>query len=305
MKNLVLFLTAVLIWGSTWLVITFQLGEVHPLVSVAYRFAIAAVILLIYSYWKKLFTPLPAKMHLFLSIQGICLFGLNYWAVYEGEHHITSALAAVISTSIIYFNILFAWLLLKKPVSKQVLLGAIVGVMGIVLLFMPELSKTEFGEYAVLGLLLVLGGSILASLGNITSAYTQTLNVSVTHANALSMSYATLFLLALILLLDVPITIELSISYLSSLFYLAIFGSVVAFWAYLTLVGNIGADKAGYAVLVYPAIALILSSMFEGYQWQWQSFLGLALIVAGNLIAMNKWQQMGLMLKIAKTRIRG
>lgn len=310
MKNAILFTLAVMIWGSTWLVITFQLGSVHPLVSVAYRFAIASIILLSYCYWKKLFVPLDARSHAFLTFQGICLFGLNYWAVYTGEHYITSALAAVLSTVIIYFNILFGWLLLNKSISKEVVLGALVGISGVVLLFLPELADAQLSssgltDLTLLGIGLVLGGSILASLGNITSAHTQTLNISVTHANALSMSYATVFLFSMIWLFDIPLTIDTSFVYLSSLFYLSIFGSVIAFWAYLTLVGNIGADKAGYAVLVYPAIALILSSFFENYLWQWQSFAGLALIVVGNLIAMNKWQHVGTMMRIAKTRIRG
>jgi drug/metabolite transporter (DMT)-like permease len=305
MKNIILFMLAVLIWGSTWLVITFQLGDVHPLVSVFYRFAIAAVILLIYAKWKNLFKPLNAKSHILLALQGICLFGINHWAVYQGEHYITSALAAVMSTSIIYLNILFGWILLGKPVAKEVLGGAIIGVLGIILLFLPELTKSEMSQLAYWGLGLVFVGSILASLGNITSAYTQQSGIAVTHANALSMSYATIFLALIIAVSDIHFSFSYTFEYISSLLYLAIFGSVIAFWAYLTLVGNIGADKAGYAVLVYPAIALILSSLYEDYLWTWQSFLGLGLIVFGNLIAMNKWQQIGLALRISKTRIRG
>lgn len=305
MTNILLFITACVIWGSTWLVITFQLGEVHPLVSVAYRFALASVILLGFVAWKKRFQPLPARIHGFLAIQGICLFGLNYWAVYQGEHYITSALAAVISTSIIYLNILFSWLLLKKPIKKEVVFGALIGFFGIFLLFLPELQNSELSEYAYLGITLVFVGSILASLGNITSAYTQNKQVPVTLANALSMSYATIFLFLLIIILDVPLTIDTSFTYLSSLIYLSVFGSVIAFWAYLTLVGNIGADKAGYAVLVYPAIALVLSAMFEGFQWQLHTVIGLSLIVFGNLIAMNKWHSIGTALRIANTRNRG
>lgn len=305
MKNILLFITASVIWGSTWLVITFQLGEVHPLLSVAYRFALASVILLGFVAWKKRFQTLPIRIHGFLALQGICLFGLNYWAVYQGENYITSALAAVISTSIIYLNILFSWLLLKKPIKKEVVFGALIGFLGIFLLFLPELEDSELSEFAYLGIALVFVGSVLASLGNITSAYTQSKQVPVTLANALSMSYATVFLFALIFIMDIPLTIDMSFKYLSSLVYLAVFGSVIAFWAYLTLVGNIGADKAGYAVLVYPAIALILSAMFEGFEWQLQTIIGLGLIVFGNLIAMNKWRSIGTALRIAKTRVRG
>ena len=89
------------------------------------------------------------------------------------------------------------------------------------------------------------------------------------------MSYASLFLAIIVVFSDIPFSMSYTFEYVSSLLYLAIFGSVIAFWAYLSLVGNIGADKAGYAVLVYPAIALILSSLYEDYIWSWQSFLGL------------------------------
>lgn len=304
MTNVLLFLTAAIIWGSTWLVITFQLDHVHPLVSVAYRFALAAVILLAFAYWKKRFIKIPLRLHGFLALQGICLFGLNYWAVYQGEHYITSALAAVISTCIIYLNILFSWLLLKQAVRKEVVFGAVIGFVGIFLLFLPELQQSDFNQQAYTGVALVFIGSVLASLGNITSAYTQSKQVPVTFANAVSMTYATVFLFLLIALLDIPLTMDYSFKYISSLLYLAIFGSVIAFWAYLTLVGNIGADKAGYAILVYPAVALLLSALFENFEWRSETFIGFTLIVIGNLIAMNKWRQIVSVMQMAKAKLR-
>ena len=268
--------------------ITFQLDHVHPLVSVAYRFALAAIILLAFAYWKKRFIKIPLRLHGFLALQGICLFGLNYWAVYQGEHYITSALAAVISTCIIYLNILFSWLLLKQAVRKEVVFGAVIGFVGIFLLFLPELQQSDFNQQAYTGVALVFIGSVLASLGNITSAYTQSKQVPVTFANAVSMTYATVFLFLLIALLDIPLTMDYSFKYISSLLYLAIFGSVIAFACYLSLLTQIGPHKASYSNILFPAVAVVISTFFEGFEWTTYTVLGFTAIMLGNMVLLIK-----------------
>lgn len=73
-------------------------------------------------------------------------------------------------------------------------------------------------------------------------------------------------------------------SYTLSLVYLAVFGSVVAFTFYFTLVGRIGASQAAYSTLLFPLVALTVSTFYEGYQWHTNAVMGLALILLGNLV---------------------
>jgi len=291
MNNLALFLTSALIWGSTWLMITFQLGIVAPLVSVVYRFLLASVILFAYCLIRGRKFNFSRSDHFYILIQGLLLFGFNYWLTYMGITKINSALAAVLSTSIVYFNVIFARLFLGDPIKMEVITGASIGVIGIVLIFMPEIKLGENSSETMTGIWLLLGGSVFASLGNIVSAKTQRRKIPVLQANALGMGYAAVFLGSMAFVSGLTFDLEMTFSYLGSLVYLALFGSVIAFGAFLTVLGRIGPDKAGYITLVYPVIAIIISTFFEGYHWTMYSIFGLIIILFGNFIAMGKYKQ--------------
>lgn len=299
MNNLFLFLLAALIWGSTWLMITFQLGTVEPLVSVVYRFGLASAILFGYCLYKKRDFRFTRSDHFLIFVQGLLLFGFNYWLTYLGVTKINSALAAILSTSIVYFNVIFSRVFLGDKIKPEVLAGGTIGVIGIYLIFMPELEMsgpidgtgTLWESKAWAGILLVLAGSVFASLGNIFSAKTQRRRIPVLQANALGMGYASAFLGLIALFSGFKFDFVYSFSYIGSLIYLALFGSVIAFGAFLTVLGRIGPDKAGYISLVYPVIAIIISTIFEGYQWNIYSFSGLIIILVGNFLAMGKYKE--------------
>jgi len=291
MNNLALFLTSALIWGSTWLMITFQLGVVAPLVSVVYRFSLASMILFAYCLIRGRKFNFSKSDHVYILIQGLLLFGFNYWLTYMGITKINSALAAVLSTSIVYFNVVFARIFLRDPIKTEVLAGATIGVAGIALIFMPEIKLGENSNDTWAGIWLLLGGSVFASLGNIVSAKTQRRKIPVLQANALGMGYASILLALIVLISGLSFDFEMTFAYFGSLVYLALFGSVIAFGAFLTVLGRIGPDKAGYITLVYPVIAIIISTFFEGYQWTAFSIFGLIIILLGNFIAMGKYKQ--------------
>ena len=69
---------------------------------------------------------------------------------------------------------------------------------------------------------------------------------------------------------------------------MAIFGSVIAFGAYLTLLGRIGAHKAGYATVMFPVVALVLSMAFEDLKLDLAIVSGTALVLVGNLLVLRK-----------------
>ena len=133
LKNLFLFLTSCLIWGSTWLIIKFQLGVVDPLVSVTYRFLLAGLILLIYSKLKKINLKYGLKDHFWLAMQGVFLFGINYWLVYLAEVNLTSALVAVVFSTLVFMNVINGLIFLRTPIKRHMSIGAVVGMSGIAL----------------------------------------------------------------------------------------------------------------------------------------------------------------------------
>jgi drug/metabolite transporter (DMT)-like permease len=78
------------------------------------------------------------------------------------------------------------------------------------------------------------------------------------------------------------------VPYISSLLYLSLFGSVIAFGCYLTLLNNIGAHKASYSTIMFPAVAVVISTFVEGFVWDSYTFVGLSLMLLGNLLVLAK-----------------
>ncbi len=286
-KNLFLYTFTVLIWGSTWLAIKFQLGEVAPTVSVAYRFSLAAVILLIYSKIRGLNLRFGLKDHINMALLGTFLFSLNYWLVYISEIHLTSGLVAVIFSSIVLFNTFNGYLILRSPITIGMIIGALIGLLGIALVFHNEILAFDFSNNGLYGLSLGLGAAFIASLGNITAEYSQRRGLPVIQTNAFGMTYGAVIMLLVSFLSGQTFAFPVSPSYIGSLFYLSVLGSIVAFGLYLTLLGRIGSAKAAYSIMLTPIVALIFSTIFEGYVWSAAAFAGLGLVLIGNVILLQ------------------
>lgn len=288
MGNFLFYTLTVLIWGSTWLAIKFQLGTLDPMVSVAYRFTLAAVILMIWCRGRRLNMRFAAKDHLFMALQGTFLFGLNYWLFYAAELHLTSGLAAVIFSTILVMNMINGAIFLGAPFDMKVIAGGVLGLAGITLVFKPELAGFHLGDSGLLGMLLCVAATYLASLGNIISARNQKNGLPVIQTNAWGMSYGAILMLAVAFFSGRHFGFVNTPAYVIALIYLAVFGSIVAFGCYLTLVGRIGADRAAYATLLFPIVALGISTVWEGYRWTPEAVAGVILILAGNLLMLKK-----------------
>ncbi len=283
MHNGLLYIITVFIWGSTWLAIKFQLGVVSPELSVAYRFGLSAAILLVFSLIRRLPLRYSWRAHAFMAFQGLFLFSMNYILVYLAEGYLTSGLVAIIFSMIVILNVIFGAVFLRNPVRINVVIGALVGFAGLTLVFWPELSSFDFSSERALGIGLTFLGAASASLGNIISARNQRHTLPVVQTNAFGMAYGAVFMLALALLRGSQLTFDPSAGYVLSLLYLAVFGSVIAFYTYLTLLGRIGPDRAAYVTVLFPIIALLLSTLFEGMTWSLLQLAGVALVLLGNV----------------------
>lgn len=291
MNNLALYITAVLIWGSTWLLINFQLGVVAPGVSVVYRYAIAAALLFAWAWLRGLRLRFGLHAHARFLALGLLLFSFNYIATYSAQQYITSALNAVAFSTMMWMNVINARLFLGTRIEPRLWLGAALGMGGLVMLFWPGISEVSLSDTVLLGACLSLGGALLASLGNIVSKRAQEGGLPIIQSNAWGMLYGTGITALVAWWRGSEFVFEYSFSYIASLLYLAIFGSVVAFGAYLKLVGNIGPHKAGYAVVMFPVVAVVLSTLFEGLALEAHIVGGVVLVLTGNLVILGFWKR--------------
>ena len=286
MINFVLYITATLIWGSTWLGIKLQLDQVPPILSVGYRFCLASIILLIYCKIKNKTLSFSRRDHLFMAVQGFSLFGLGYIMSYLATSYLTSGLVAVIFSTILMWNILNLKLFMKQPVAWQAFTGGVLGLIGICIVFWHDLSVFT-ATRGLIGLLIALLGAYLASVGNVVGARNAKSGVPVTQANVFGMAYGALLCIVIHFGFGGELTMDWTFGYLGPMLYLTVFGSVVAFGCYMLLIARIGADHAAYVMLLMPVVALMLSTFFEEYQWSVNAVLGVIVVLVGNLIILT------------------
>lgn len=282
-----LYLSTVLIWGSTWLAIAWQVGEVPVSVSIAYRFGLAALVLLVGLSVLRRRQSLSGQDHLFCLIQGACVFGMNFYCFYLAAGILPSGLIAILFSMATLFNAVNGYLLFRTPIPNVFYVAILLGLPGMALVFRQDLLALQ-GNLAVLGAVgLSLLGTYGFSLGNMVSVRHQRRGLKITTTNAFAMLYGALLLGVIAVLQGASFSLPHDTRYLGALVYLAIIGSIGGFGAYFMLIGRIGAGRAAYASVLFPLVALGLSTVFEGYQWRPDAMLGLAMILGGNLLMFN------------------
>jgi drug/metabolite transporter (DMT)-like permease len=287
MSNAVLYTLTVFIWGSTWFAIELQLGVVAPEVSLVYRYGAASLLLFAWSRFRGLPMRFALRDHAWFVLIGILLFGINYVVTYRAQIYITSALTAIVFSSMVWMNIINARLFFGIKAGKRVLIGALLGAIGMIILFAPQISEVSFSDTVFYGSFLAVLGALIASFGNMVSQTTQKAKLPVVQTNAWGMLYGAVFTGIIAIGNGHTLNFEWTLAYVGSLAYLTVFGSIVAFGAYLTLLGRIGAHKAGYAMVMFPVVALIMSSLFEGLQIDVTTVVGTLFVLAGNLFVLK------------------
>nr|BDT28363.1 DMT family transporter [Bacteriovorax sp. HI3] len=291
-RNILLFSVCSLIWGTTWFVIKFQIDSTGPIAGVFFRYVLAALMMFaINIFFIKKSLKYPLANHKFFMLQGLFNFCLNYILTYVSEQYINSGLVALTFTVLIYFNMLGMKLIYKKEIYKNVIYGAIMGFFGIIFLFWREIANFSADKVTIFGIVIGIVATLFASIGNMFAYKNHQLKVPVMTFNAWGMLYGACFSLIIGLIQGESFHFPSTPSFLLSLSYLSLFGTVVAFWAYQTLVGTIGADRAAYTSIISPVIAMLISSVFENIVFTPQLFIGILLCFFGNLLALKKPQK--------------
>ena len=286
--NLSLYLLTVLIWGTTWIALKLQLGEVAIPVSIFYRFALAALVLFAILLIGRRLQAVNRRGQLICLAQGVCLFCVNFICFYTASRWIPSGLIAVVFSTATLWNALNARVFFGQRVASNVLAGGALGLSGLGCLFWPELSGHEASHETLLGLGLALLGTLCFSAGNMLSSLQQKAGLRPLTTNAWGMFYGASILGLYCVLSGTPFSFDWSSRYVGSLLYLVVPGSVIAFTAYLTLVGRMGPERAAYCTVLFPVVALNISAWVEGYQWTPAALLGLGLVMAGNVLVFRK-----------------
>jgi drug/metabolite transporter (DMT)-like permease len=286
-----LFLTATLIWGSTWLAIKYQLGTVAPQISVAYRFAAAAALLIVWCLATRRSLRFTGRDHGFLALQGATFFGFNYVAIYLAEQYVTSGLLAVLFSTIVFMNPIGMRLVYRTPLTARMSFAAALGVAGVALLFLPDLAAAQSDNDAGRGIAYGLAGTLLASVGNTTAVRNQRHGIPIFPGTAWAMLYGSIAVAIAVSFQGIAWTFDPRPAYALSFAYLVLAGSIAAFGAYLTLLKKIGAGPSAFIGVATPVIAMTLSSFLEDYRWTAAAALGVALAVAGNVIALRSFKR--------------
>ncbi len=282
------FLLVTLIWGSTWLVIRDQVSAVPPGWSVTWRFAIATFGMFALALFRKLPLTLDRRGQMLAILIGIPQFALNFNFVYRAELYITSGLVAVLFALLIVPNTVFARIFLKRPIAVPFIIGTIIAIGGVGLLIAHEYRMAPVGGQAVLwGTLLIFAGILTASVSNVLQASERMRDYPIITVLAWSMLWGTLANCVLAFALNGPPVFEWRIGYAAGLFYLGIVGTVVTFPLYSALIRDIGPGRAAYTSVLIPVVAMMLSTLFEGYRWSLLAAAGGVLVMIGLVVAMQ------------------
>lgn len=284
-----LYAVMVMAWSFSWYALALQPGIVANEVSIAYRFAIAAAIMMIWAVASGRRMRFALIEHVRFAAMGMLIFSTNFLLFYYGSTYLVSGLLSVVFSLASLTNVFMAALIFRDLPSPRLVLAGAVGFAGIVLMFWPKVTQGGFDTGVATGLALCITGTLFFSAGSLISAQfsKRRAEVPLVSANAWGMLYGALWCTVLALAFGKPFNWDPRLDYLWSLIFLAVVSTVIAFAAYLTLVGRIGSGRAGYATVIFPIFALLVSTVLEGYQWTFTAFAGLVLVLIGNVLVMR------------------
>ncbi len=288
MKNTLLYIVTVLIWGTTWYAIKLQVGLAPDELSILCRAILAAICLVGWCNLRGMSLRFEPRDHLFLCGLGLSMFSLHYLFVYSASAYLVSGLIAVVFSGVSFLSIANNALFFRAKPSINVCLGALVGISGLCVFIWHEVMGVTLGDNALTGLGLATIGTFIFSLGSSISKRNNQKGLALVPTMTIAMIYGALAMTIYTLIQGTPLVFPASTIYWASLLYLVVTGSIVAFLCYLQLIKNIGPELAGYSTELFPAVALIISSLLEGYTRSLVDFFGLLLVITGNVLVIQK-----------------
>lgn len=283
-----LYSIVVFVWGSSWIAIKYQIDTISPELSIVYRMALAGLLTILYCFFTGKSLRFNFRQHCWIAFQGIFLFCMNYILLYFAGLHLTSGLLAICFSAVTLMNIFNSALIYKTAIQARTLFAALIGILGLVLIFYPEVRDFSASGDKIIGIFLALAATFSASLGMMISVTLRKMELPVLQSNALGMIYGAAVAFIVTLLLQNPLLLPHSWSYIFALVYLAVPSTIIGFACYLTLIAKIGPSRAAYSSVLFPVVALAISTVAENYHWTIWAILGIAAVLAGNVLVLTK-----------------
>ena len=276
-----------LIWSLTWTVIRGQLGVVPPAWSVAYRFVLAAVLIIGWCLATRHTLRVDRRVHLLALVAGFCQFVLNFNFVYQAERYVTSGVVAVVFALLLVPNAVLARIFLKHPIKPRFAIGSALGIAGVAMLFWHELGMAAHSRTVLWGLSLTVAAVVSASVGNVAQATEVARRLPVRSLLAVMLGYGATINVAVAWATSGPPVILVTPAYLGGILFLGGLASALAFNLYYDAIRAIGPGRAAYSNLVVPFVAMALSTALEGYRWTPIAIGGSVLALAGIYVALS------------------
>lgn len=281
------FFLVALIWGSTWLVIKDQIGSVPPSWSVTWRFIAAAIGMAAVAMFRRESLRVSNTTLKVAALLGLLQFVMNFQFVYRAEHHLTSGIVAVVFGLLVVPNSLMAWVFLKQPVTRAFLGGSVVAGAGIVLLLLHEYRMAPPEGQVLVGIALTIAALFSASSANVLQASRMARGIPMIPMLAWALLFGAILDAAFAWIVEGPPQFDFRPGYIFGVLYLGMIGSVLTFPLYFRLLQRLGAGRGAYNGVLVPVVAMLLSTVFEGYRWSVLALAGSALAMLGLVLALR------------------
>lgn len=253
-----------------------------------YRFLLASLVIFAFLILKRKNLKFSINHHIWFLIFGTCIYSINYVFFYIANIYVISAFPAVIYSTSIIMTIIGEWLIFKRKPTGKTLIGASIGMLGIIIIFNDEIFNFTLDNRAHLGLFFAFAGTLAASAGNIIHQRNTNNNFPLIETIAYATFYGAIVTLLFSQINHTPILFEFTFSYIASLIYLSIFSTIFAFFFFLKLIDKIGSGRSAYISVVMPPIALLISTYFENLEWQLNLIIGLPFLLIGAILVINQ-----------------
>jgi drug/metabolite transporter (DMT)-like permease len=274
-------------WGTTWYAITLQFGVVDPVVSVAYRFALAAALLFSWCLLRREPLSLDRAQHLAAFGVGFFAIFIDYPLTYWAEQRVVSAVVAVIFAALAFCNLIAFRLAFNQRAPRSAWAAACLGIVGVAVLSWSEIAGAEMNARALIGLAMALGAVITAAAANLFAHRGEEAGAPLAPLMAWAMAYGSALLVPFVFLSGRAWTFDATPRYMLSLLYLAVMGSVVAFLLYFGLARRRGYATASYILALTPLVAMVMSTVFEHKRWGITGLAGVAIVLLGQWLLLR------------------